>query len=444
MRIAQHGDLPGFERWFELIDLLRLPQWRPTSQDGQMLSSLGFPAVGPHRRFVTAIAVDALGSGVFMPLSMLYFLAVTPLTLLQVGAALSIASAVTLPIGPMIGGVVDRVGAKRVLLVGNALQAVGFVAYLVTDSFVGVLGWTIVVTLGRTAFWGSYGNIVTAISRPGERERWFGFLGALRNVGFALGGLAAGAAIWIGTDAAFAAVVAINAATYVVAFWLLLAVPDPRPRREAGTDPGSWRTVLADRPYRLLVVAQLGYSLPMMLLNLALPIYAVTILGLPGWVTGVVFTLNCVMVGLGQGLVVDAMTGRRRYRILVVTQVVFATSYVAFLSASFLGTAAAITMLVLGAFVYTVAELIGGPVLAATAAEAAPDHLRGRYLSMIQLSWNLSGAVAPVVFAWLLERGPEPLWLLMLVCSAGFVWVAIRLGAVLPHAGARVTTHVVD
>ena len=39
-----------------------------------MLQRLGFPSVGPHRRFVTAIAVDALGSGVFMPLSMLYFL----------------------------------------------------------------------------------------------------------------------------------------------------------------------------------------------------------------------------------------------------------------------------------------------------------------------------------------------------------------------------------
>ncbi len=407
-----------------------------------MFARLGFPALGSHRGFVTAIAVDALGSGVFMPLSMLYFLAVTPLTLLQVGAALSIASAVTLPIGPVVGAVVDRVGAKRVLLTGNALQATGFLAYLVTDSFAGVLGWTIVVTLGRTAFWGSYGNIVTAISRPGERERWFGFLGALRNVGFALGGLAAGAAIWIGTEVAFAAVVAINAATYVVAFWLLLAVPDPRPGREPGADPGSWRTVLADRPYRLLVVAQLGYSLPMMLLNLALPVYAVTVLALPGWVTGVVFTLNCAMVGLGQGLVVDAMSGRRRYRILIVTQVVFAASYVLFLGASLLGVAAATVVLVLGAVVYTVAELIGGPVLAATAAEAAPDHLRGRYLSMIQLSWNFSGAVTPVVFAWLLERGPEPLWLVMAVCSVGFAVVAARLGSVLPQAAARVTHHV--
>ena len=35
---------------------------------------------GEHRRFVTAIAIDAVGSGVFMPVSMLYFLVATPLT----------------------------------------------------------------------------------------------------------------------------------------------------------------------------------------------------------------------------------------------------------------------------------------------------------------------------------------------------------------------------
>ncbi|MGI8646347.1 MAG: MFS transporter [Nocardioides sp.] len=404
-----------------------------------MLQRLGFPSIGPHRRFVTAIAVDALGSGVFMPLSMLYFLAVTPLSLLQVGLAISLASAASLPAGPALGALVDRLGAKKVLLAGNALQAIGFFAYLVTESFVAVLLWTVVVTLGRTAFWGSYGNIVTAISLPGERERWFGFLGALRNVGFAVGGLASGVAISLGTDFAFQAVVAVNAASYVFAFWLLLAVPDPRPAGTHASLPGSWAAVLADRPYRLLVAAQIGYSMPMMILNFALPVYVVTVLGLPGWVTGVVFTVNCLMIGFGQGLVVNRLTGRVRYKILLFTQAVFAASYVVFLGASVLSVWVATAVLILGGIVYTLAELTGGPVLAATAAEAAPDHLRGRYLSMIQLAWNLSGTIAPVLFAWLLERGPEPIWLLMLALAGLFSLITLRLGTLMPQAAAPVT-----
>ncbi len=370
-----------------------------------MLKRLGFPSVGPHRRFVTAIAVDAVGSGVFMPVSMLYFLAVTPLTLVQVGAAISIASLVGLPAGPVIGALVDRFGAKRVLLVGNALQALGFFAYLVAESFTAVLVWTLVVTVGRTAFWGAYGNIVAAISLPGERERWFGFLGALRNVGFALGGLASGVAIAIGTDLAFGAVVAVNAVSYVFAFWLLLAVPETAPAHHAAL-PGTWGTVLRDGPYRLLVVAQVGYSLSIMILVYALPVYAVTVLGLPGWVSGVVFTVNCLMVGFGQGLVVNALTGRIRFRVMLLAQVAFAASYVVFLGAGSFPVAVASVVIVLGSVVYTLAELIGGPVLAALGAEAAPEHLRGRYLSLIQLAWNLSGTIAPAAVRVAARPGP--------------------------------------
>jgi len=403
-----------------------------------VLHRLGFPSIGRHRRFVTAIAVDAVGSGVFMPLAMLYFLAVTPLTLVQVGAAISIASAVALPAGPVIGSLVDRYGAKRLLLAGNALQAVGYAAYLFTQSFTGVLLWTIVVTVGRTAFWGSYGNIVAAIAQPGEREKWFGFLGALRNVGFAIGGLAAGLALTIGTRIAFDSVVAVNAISYVAALLLLLAVPETRPGH-APALPGTWGTVLADAHYRLLVLNQLGYSLSMMVLNFAIPVYAVTMLGLPGWLTGAVFTLNTVMVGFGQGLVVKGMTGRVRWRILVVAQISFGLSFVVLWGAGGTTPWMATTLVLLGGIVYTGGELLGGPVLGALSADAAPPELRGRYLALIQLAWNIAGMVAPVAFAWLLDRGTADLWVVLLVTTGLSLVAAVRLGARLPHAALPVT-----
>ncbi|MDN4172995.1 MFS transporter [Nocardioides sp. SOB77] len=403
-----------------------------------MLQRLGFPSIGPHRRFVTAIAIDAVGSGVFMPVSVLYFLMTTDLSLVQVGGVLSLASLIALPVGPVLGGVVDRLGAKQVLLAGNALQALGFAAYLVTDSFLGLTLWTVVVTVGRTAFWGSYGTIVAAISRPGEREAWFGFLGALRNVGFAVGGLVSGAAITVGTQEAYAAVVVANAASYVVAFVLLLAVPAPAPAGHRAVS-GSWATVLRDRPYWLLWSVQLTYCFSMMVLNVAMPVYATTVLGLSGWVTGAVFTLNTVMVGLGQGLVVRAMTGARRWRVLVLADLVFAVSFVVLLGAGPAGVAVGVAVVLVGTVVYTVGELLGGPVLGALGAEAAPEHLRGRYLSLIQLAWNLASTIAPVTFAWLLDAGAAPVWLALTAVSLLGAVLAARLGRVLPVAADRVT-----
>lgn len=409
----------------------------------RITTKLGFPSLGHHRRFVTAIAIDAIGSGVFMPVSMLYFLVTTDLSLVQVGAAISIASAASIPAGPLLGGLVDRLGAKQVLLAGNLMQGVGFLAYLLTDSFVGLVLWTVVVSVGRTAFWGSYGNIVAVISQPGEREKWFGFLGALRNVGFAVGGLLSGVAITIGTDAAYLAVVLVNALSYGVAFLLLLAVP-PTPATGHRAPEGAWRTVLGNRPYRVLWLVQLVYSTAMMVLNFAMPIYAVTVLGLPGWVTGAVFTINTVMVGFGQGLVVRGMTGHRRWRVLLLTNLVFAASFVVMLGASGPSVVLATAVLLVGSVVYTAGEMLGGPVLGALGAEAAPDHLRGRYLSLMQLAWTISGAVAPVTFAWLLDAGESPIWIALAATSLVGALLSVHLGRVLPEAALRVTNRATD
>jgi MFS family permease len=409
----------------------------------RLLDRLGFPSFGRHRRFVTAIAVDAVGSGVFMPVCVLYFLATTDLGLVRVGAAISLASAVALPAGPLLGGIVDRYGAKHVLLAGNVLQGAGFAAYLLTDSFAAVTAWTVVVTLGRTAFWGSYGNIVAAISVPGEREKWFGFLGALRNVGFAVGGLLSGLAISIGTPSAYAAVVVLNAVSYAVAFGLLLAVP-ATPVAGHRQPAGAWGVVLRDRPYRLLWATQLTYSTSMMVLNFAMPVYATTVLHLPGWVTGAVFTLNTVMVGFGQGLAVRAMTGAVRWRVLLLANAVFAGSFLLMLGASWLSVALATVVLLVGSVVYTLGEVLGGPVHGALSAEAAPEHLRGRYLSLIQLAWNLAGTIAPVTFAWLLARGSAPIWLALVGVAVAGGLLAVRLGTSLPEAGARVTNRAED
>ena len=152
-------------------------------------------------------------------------------------------------------------------------------------------------------------------------------------MGFALGGLVSGLAITIGTQTAYAAVVIANAVSYAVAFVLLLAVPATE-RGEHEPQPGSWATVLRDGPYRVLWFAQFAYSMSMMVLNFALPVYATTVLGLPGWVTGAVFTINTIMVGFGQGLAVRAMTGRVRWRILVLANLFFAASFVVLLGAT--------------------------------------------------------------------------------------------------------------
>jgi MFS family permease len=403
-----------------------------------VLRKLGFPDVGPHRRFVLAMAVDAVGSGVFLPVSILYFLATTPLSLVHIGLALSIASAVQLPVGPLLGGLVDRVGAKRMLLAANLLEAVGFIGYVFTDSFGSVLACAVVVQLGVTAFWGSFSPVVASIAAEGERERWFGFLGALRNASFAIGGLAAGLAITVGTNIAYTAVVVANAASYLMAFALILSVHSPS-RQQAEQSPiempSGWRQVLRDRGYLLLVVTNYTYATSAMALNIAVPVYVTHTLGLPGWVAGAIFSLNTVLIGLGQGLVVNAMEGSVRAHIVALGGLLFAASYAVLLSAQWTGVGLGVALALVGAVVYTGGELVAGPVISSLSTDAAPAPLRGRYVSLYQMSWTVSGTVSPVALTWLLEHGAIALWAALFAAAvAGAGLAAGPLRRALPQA----------
>jgi MFS family permease len=386
--------------------------------------------------------VDAIGSGVFMPISILYFLSSTSLSLVHIGLALSIASALQLPFAPMLGGLVDRIGAKQVLLAANVVQALGFIGYVFADSFGSVLAAAAVVQLGQTAFWGSFSPLVATISEPGERERWFGFLGALRNASFAIGGLVAALAITVGTTTAYTTVVVVNAASYLLAFTLLLSVESPRPAGATAPGRGSpagWGQVLRDRPYLLLVATNYTYATSAMALNIAMPVYITMSLGLPGWVAGAVFTINTIMIGLGQGLVVNAMEGSVRTNIITLGALLSASSYVVLLCADMTTVAVGVVVVLTGAVVYTGGELVAGPVLTALSTDAAPVHLRGRYVSLYQMSWTASLTVAPVSLTWLLEQGPVALWGALTAVALVGVALSTLLRRVMPLA--RATVH---
>ncbi len=391
------------------------------------------------------MAVDAVGSGVFLPVSILYFLHTTSLPLTTIGLAVSIAAALQLPLGPFVGGLVDRVGAKRVLLLANLLQGAGFVAYVFVGSFASILVAAAVVQLGSTAFWSSFSPVVATISRPGERERWFGFLGALRNASFAVGGLAAALVITLGTTSAYTTVVLVNAASYAVAFLLLLSVrsQDQEPVRANASGASGWRQVLRDRPYLLFVTTNFTYAMSAMVLNVVVPVYVTQSLGLPGWVAGAVFTLNTVMIGLGQGLVVNAVTGSVRANIVALGSLLYAASYLVLLSASWTSVWLGVGIALLAGVVFTGGELVAGPVLSALATDAAPPNLRGRYVSLYQMSWTVSGTVAPVAMTWLLEQGPVVLWGALTVVAMSGAALAVLLRSVLPHAATKVpdTSH---
>ncbi|HEY3530259.1 MAG TPA: MFS transporter [Nocardioides sp.] len=407
-----------------------------------MLQRLGFPDIGPHRRFVSALAIDALGSGIWMPLSMLYFLHQTSLSLVQLGLAMTIANTAVIPVVPWLGSLVDRVGPKRMMQLGNAGAAGAFLLYPFAHSMAVVTVLVFAASLTRSAFWGALGPMVTQITERGEREIWFGFLQAMRNAGYGVGGVLAAVALTVGSGAAYQSVVLANAASYVVAFGLMLGVTGGgRPAGEARDEAargGPW-VAFADPAYRVLIAVIFCYALTETTLNVAMPVYFIDTLALPGWVPGAVFVINTVMIGVGQGLVVRRMTGVARRRVLHTAITFSAVSFVMLYAADALSVVAGVVVVLAGAFVYTLGELTAGPVAAALSAEAAPPAGRGRYMAATQLAWSASGAVGPLLYSALLDQGALPVWGGAVVLCAVWAALVVLLAARMPLARERVT-----
>lgn len=405
-----------------------------------MLTRLGLPNVGAHRRFVTALALDAIGSGVFMPLAVLYFVRTTDVPLDQVGYALSLAALVAFPMTLLFGQLVDQFGPKRILLAANAISAIGYALYGLAESFWSILAVVSLTAIGMSGFWASFGPLVASISAEGEREKWFGFLGALRNVGFAVGGLISGIVLAVGSRSAYDIVVWANAASCLISFVLVSTIDAgqavPHHERPAAT---SWGVVLRDGHYRLLVLANVIYAIASLALNFAMPVYAVEVLGLPGWVAGTIFTLNTVFVGFGQTAVVARLTGHLRYRVLEVSALTFAAGFLLLAFAGYLPLVAAVVVTLLGAVVYTLGEILGGPILTTIAVDSRPAHMRGRYMAYHQLSWQAAGVVSPAVFGWLLTHGRPTVWMSLIALMGVGLMFARMMPSRLPLAGQAVT-----
>jgi MFS family permease len=393
-----------------------------------------------HRSFVVAMAIDSVAAGVFQPASMIFLLVTTHLGLPAIGTALTLAGLLALPVGLWSGRFVDELGPKPVLMLSNLAQAVGVTGFLVLHSFWGVVACAWVASSGRGVFFGTFGVALTAIAGPGEREHWFGRVGGIRNLGQAAGGLVAGAALAVGTHAAYTAMIALTAASFLGAVPFMRQVPSAT--RERGGPPApvrqSWATVLRDRQYWIVVAHWMTFAFSGNVLTIAVPVYAAVVLGLPGWVAGAAFTVNTLLIGFGQNAAVRRLEGRVRSRVMAASHLGYAAGYVVLLGASLAHGAVAIGIVMVGVGVYTFGETIGWPVSSALAAEAAPAEVRGRCLALFQMSGSSVGAAAPAILSGLLALGAVATWLPMLgVCAAG-AGLASLAGRHVPAAATRI------
>ncbi|MFI6348350.1 MFS transporter [Streptomyces sp. NPDC050560] len=410
------------------------------------------PDTRGHRRLFSALSIDALGTGLFLPFSVLYFTATTDLSLAAVGLALSVAALVRIPATPGAGMLCDRFGARNTVILSNLVQAAGFANYLLVGSFAHLLVAAIVVQVGNSAFWVAYPTLVHDVARGERQESWFALITALRHAGLGVGALGASLAVAVGGVHGYTAIVAVNALSFTVAATLTWfdnpaagrrrvaaarsagapsageppAGPPPvgpppvtePPLGQPGAgkptagQPGAsgWGAALSDRPFLGFVVLNLGLALLSLAFALAVPVFLVDTVHLPPWIPGTVLAVNAGLGALGATPVGAAITGRRRSGSLLLSQAAVGVGFLTVLCCAYVPRAAGVGLafgaVVLVTFGELIQNLVVGPVVNDTATAAS----RGRYNSLSQMAFSIGDVVTPALMTALLARGPVATW----------------------------------
>lgn len=363
---------------------------------------------------VGAIFIDAIGTGMFIPFSLLFFLATTSLPLTRIGLALSIAALVRIPATIAAGPLSDRFGPRAAVVGSQLLQAAGFAGYLVVHGFWQLVAAAVLVQIGNSIFWVAYAPLIFTVAAAGEREHWFALGTALRTAGWAAGGVIAGATVALGGHDGYLGIAAANGASFVLAAFLSARLRPGTAAPHRNAEPGSgasWQPLLRDRPFLGFVAVNVGITFLALAIPTALPVFLVKILGLPAWSPGAALALNAILVAVAAPIVMSAISGRRRRNVLMASQAFTIVALAVLLVVHLVPAGAAVVLVLIAILPLAGCEVMQGGVVPTVVTESATPLTLGRYTSAYQLTFSIADIICPAVVTVALHAGAAALWL---------------------------------
>ncbi|MBQ1029568.1 MFS transporter [Micromonospora parva] len=380
------------------------------------------------RRLLIGTLLSAIGRGLTLPFLFIYFTDVRGLTDTRAGLVIGWYGAVTLALSPLGGTLIDRFGARRVVVPCLLIEAIGTGSLALVNSTGSAVLVMTVIAVGSSAIWSGQNTILASLTGDDERQRVFGLNFALLNLGIGIGGMTSGAIVDTARPGTFQIIYVLDAVSYLMPALILLTLPGVghrlvRPRTGGEPSAGGYLTVLRDRPFRRLVIFGLilttcGYAQ----IEVGFAAYAVRVVEVTPQVVAWALAANTVMIVLAQLLVLRRIEGRSRTGALAVVGAVFAGAWLV-LGAGGLVSAenavfAALCVVACSA-IFGFGETMLSPVMPALTNALATDELRGRYNAMSSMIFGISGVIGPVT------AGP------LLGAAHGSVWVATVVGGCL-------------
>ncbi|MFD7258051.1 MFS transporter [Streptomyces sp. NPDC059874] len=343
------------------------------------------------KRFYATGLADAVGLGMYLSLSVLFFDKAVHLPNAQIGLVLGVAGVTSLLGAMPIARAAERFGTRTMLTVLYLVRAAAFLALAASTTFVAALLASAVAGLLSRGI----SPLIESglIARAGNEEAVGALarLRSLRNAGMAAGALPSGAAIAIGEAWAYQAVMVLSATLFVGCAVVCRTFGDSGHTAPGGT---SRTSVLRDRAFLRITALYGALTLSALVLGLGIPLWVVQETQAPAWTVTLVQVLNTAVVIVLQVRVSKGSenfgTARRMMRRGAMLS---ALAAVVVPLTAFGGATTDLALVVAAALLFSLGELY---VIAGTTGVALlhiPEGRKPAYLA----AFNLGFAVATVV-----------------------------------------------
>lgn len=380
------------------------------------LTSRGVPVERELRVLALGSFASRFGAGAVMTTSALYFTRQVGFSATEVALALSAAGIVGLIVQVPAGQLADTRGPREVLMwlmVGTAVFA--FPPVLATTPVMLALLLGLMALFERASF-AVRAGIVAQVARGGRGVLFKAYLRAVTNTALGLGSVVGGLALLVDETWAYVAVFALNACFTGLSALVTRGLPHLPPTPHVAGEPRL--AVARDLPFVVVVVLSGLYSLHFLVMDLGIALYISEHTEAPTVMVAVLLVMNTAVVALFQ-----VRLSRRSDSVLAGARALVIGGW--FIAGGFIVVAladggdarTAVVLLIVGALVHVVGEMIGSGGQWGVQMGLAPHEKQGQYQGFAGLSWSVLEILGPPVVAFFcVEQGARG-WLMLAVMT---------------------------